>query len=391
MTEVWVTGMSLCSALGTTLPTSWSALLQGKSGVAFHQPFPEIPPHPLGLIGQTPTSVDDLLARAVPEVLADAQLHPSPQVRWGFSVGSSRGYQAELEALIRQQHLGLSWPSPDCWLKVYGQSPGCVIAQQLHLNGPVLAPRAACATGLWVIAQGAELIRTGQCDVVIAGAVDAPITPLTLAGFRQMGALTHTGVYPFDCRRSGFALGEGIGLLLLERKEHAQRRNAQPYGQVLGFGLTNDACYVNAPAPDRYRAIMAIQDCLRRSLLHPAQVDYIHAHGTGTILNDEMEAEMISKLFGHQIAVSSTKGATGHTLGASGAMGAIFSLMALHQQILPPCVGLQDPIYPLRWVIQGQPSSAVQVTLCLSFGFGGQNAAIAFALTTPKSEGKYIS
>jgi 3-oxoacyl-[acyl-carrier-protein] synthase II len=381
MTEVWVTGLSLGSALGPTLLQSWTALLQGKSGISVQQPFLGLPPYPLGLVSDRPMSLNDLLDVALEDVLRDARLSPTPHTGWGVAVGSSRGYQAELEALAYRWHHHQTGPSASEWMLSYGQSPATWVAQRLQVCGPIASPRAACATGLWAIAQGAELIRTGQCDLVVAGAVEAPITPLTLAGFEQMGALAHDGAYPFDQKRSGFVLGEGAGLMILERRDRAEARGARPYGQVLGFGLTCDANHISSPAPDRRGAIAAIQDCLQRSHLEPKQVDFIHAHGTGTRLNDRAEAEMIRSLFSTNVAVSSTKGATGHTLGASGAMGSIFCLMALYRQIVPPCVGLQNPAYSLNLIRKAQNIS-MQVAICFSFGFGGQNAALAFARQT---------
>lgn len=381
MTEVWVTGIGLSSALGPTLLQGWAALLQGKSGISIQQPFLDLPPYPLGLVSDQPTGLNSLLDIALQDVLEDAQLSPSPKTAWGAAVGSSRGYQAELEALAHRWHSHYTNPSASEWMLFYGQSPATRVAQRLQVCGPIVSPRAACATGLWAIAQGVELIRTGQCDVVIAGAADAPITRLTLAGFERMGALAHDGAYPFDQKRDGFVLGEGAGLMILERRDHAEKRGAIPYGQVLGFGLTCDADLINAPTPNRSGAIAALQDCLQRSHLSPKQVDFIHTHGTGTYLNDQAEAEIIQSHFPASVGVSSTKGATGHSLGASGAMGAIFCLMALHHQILPPCVGLQNSAYPLNLIRQAH-SASIQIALCFSFGFGGQNAVLAVASPT---------
>jgi 3-oxoacyl-[acyl-carrier-protein] synthase II len=388
MTNVWVTGMGLCSALGETLTQSWTALVNGKSGILPQQPFVTLPPFPLGMMGKEPAGLDTLLSLALADFLETTHFQPSDDgQRWGVVVGSSRGYQAELERLSCHWHREAVLPSESNWAWLYGQSPAANIAQMLLTQrliepsqmGPVLAPRAACATGLWAIAQGVELIQSGQCDAVIAGAVEAPITPLTLAGFQRMGALAKDGAYPFDQRRSGFVLGEGAALLLLERRESALRRGARPHAQVLGFGLTNDAHHVNAPSQNSAAAIAAIQSCLDRSHLHPDQVDYIHAHGTATQLNDAAEASLIQALFPSKTAVSSTKGATGHTLGASGAIGAAFCVNALYHQQYPPCTGLQQPAYDLNLVLQIQ-NAPMQAALCFSFGFGGQNAAIAFAV-----------
>ncbi|WP_404786496.1 beta-ketoacyl-ACP synthase [Altericista sp. CCNU0014] len=382
-TDVWVTGMSLCSALGPTLAQSWQMLLRGTCGLNAQTPYKDLPSYYLGTIAGGPATLTPLLERALRDVMADARLPEAEgdrrtSARWGFAIGSSRGYQADLE-LLMGEHQGNASDGDARWLHLYGRSPAVEAARQLQRSGPVLSPRAACATGIWAIAQGIELIRSGQCDVVIAGAAEAPITPLTLAGFQNMGALAKTGAFPFDRRRTGFVLGEGAALLVLERRDRAERRGAIPYGRVLGFGLTNDAYHCSAPAPDRIAGLSAVRDCLARSDLRPAQVGYIHAHGTGTALNDEREAAMIRELFPlATTAVSSTKGATGHTLGASGALGSVFCLMALYEQILPPCVGLVQPAYNLDWVLQARPA-ALDAALCLSFGFGGQNAAIAFA------------
>ncbi len=384
-TDVWVTGMSLSSALGSSLDRGWKALLQGNCGIRLKAAYPNLPLYPLGLIADSPTRLLPLLTHTLQDVIANAGLQGLPSkrfstTRWGVAVGSSRGYQADLEGLMRQG----SGCDLSAWMQIYGQSPAGQVAQQLGYAGAILSPRAACATGIWAIAQGIELIQTGQCDVVIAGAAEAPITPLTLAGFQKMGALATTGAFPFDQHRTGFALAEGAALLVLERRDHAQRRGARPYGQVLGFGLTNDAYHCSAPDPDWTTAKSAVQDCLTRSQLLPRQVGYIHAHGTGTALNDAREAAMIQEIFPESTAVSSTKGATGHTLGASGALGAVFCLMALYEQILPPCVGLSAPAYDLNWVLQARPSAALDAALCFSFGFGGQNAAIAFTRIPPQ-------
>jgi 3-oxoacyl-[acyl-carrier-protein] synthase II len=379
MTDVWVTGMGLCSALGKTLTQSWSALVRTQSGILLQQPFKTLPPFPLAMMGEQPAELDRLLNAALTDLLQTTQTQPSDCKHWGVAVGSSRGYQAEFEQLAERWHREAALPSASNWHWLYGQSPAAHVAQKLGIAGPVLAPRAACATGLWAIAQGVELIRSGQCDAVITGAAEAPITPLTLAGFQRMGALAKDGAYPFDRRRQGFVLGEGAALLLLERREFAEQRGTRPYAQVLGFGLTNDAHHVNAPSQNLDAAIAAIRSCLTRSDLHPDQVDYIHAHGTATRLNDAAEALLIQSLFPRRAAISSTKGATGHTLGASGAIGAAFCASALHHQQYPPCTGIQQPAYDLNLVLQSQ-KAPMKTALCLSFGFGGQNAAIAFAV-----------
>lgn len=380
MVKVCVTGIGLISALGGSLEDSWQNLLAGKSGIRLHQPFPEIKPLPLGLIAQQPSELAMLTQMVVTSALQDAGL-VTPLADCAVVIGSSRSYQSSWERLARQMSEdGENFPVSDFgnWLDILPHINAIAAARQIGASGIVLAPMAACATGIWSIAQAALLIQTGQCQQAIAGAVEAPITPLTLAGFQQMGALAKTGAYPFDLHREGLVLSEGAAVFVLESAELAKQRQAKVYGEILGFGLTNDAYHSNSPEPEGKSAIAAIKQCLERSCLTPNDIDYIHAHGTATQLNDQMESMVIQRLFPQGVAVSSTKGSTGHTLGASGALGVAFSLMALKHQILPPCVGLQQPEFDLEIVTAARLSKIRQV-LCLSFGFGGQNTAIAVA------------
>ncbi|MEH2023679.1 beta-ketoacyl-ACP synthase [Nostoc sp.] len=380
MVKVCVTGIGLISALGGSLEDSWRNLIAGKSGIRLHQPFPELIPLPLGLIAQQPSELTMLTQMVVASALQDSGLVPDA-ADCAVVIGSSRSYQASWEILARQMHSDAeNFPvsSFGNWLNTLPHINAIAAARQIGASGIVLAPMAACATGIWSIAQAALLIQTGQCQQAIAGAVEAPITPLTLAGFQQMGALAKTGAYPFDLHREGLVLGEGAAVFVLESAELAKQRQAKVYGEILGFGLTNDAYHSNSPEPEGKSAIAAIKQCLERSCLVPSDIDYIHAHGTATQLNDQMESMIIQRLFPQGVAVSSTKGSTGHTLGASGALGVAFSLMALKHQILPPCVGLQQPEFDLDIVTAARLSKIRQV-LCLSFGFGGQNAAIALA------------
>ncbi|MDZ8064499.1 MAG: beta-ketoacyl-ACP synthase [Nostoc sp. DedQUE08] len=379
MVKIVVTGIGLVSALGGSLEDSWRNLIAGKSGIRLHQPFPELTPLPLGLINQQPSELTRLTRMVVASALQDSGL-VTPLADCAVVIGSSRSYQASWEMLARQMYNANHFPisSFGNWLDTLPHLNAIAAARQIGASGIVLAPMTACATGIWSIAQAAMLIQTGQCQQAIAGAVEAPITPLTLAGFQQMGALAKTGAYPFDLHREGLVLGEGAAVFVLESAEFAKQRQAKVYGEILGFGLTNDAYHSNSPEPEGKSAIAAIKQCLERSCLLPGDIDYIHAHGTATQLNDQMESMVIQCLFPQGVAVSSTKGSTGHTLGASGALGVAFSLMALKHQILPPCLGLQQPEFDLDIVTAARLSKIRQV-LCLSFGFGGQNAAIALA------------
>ena len=375
--EVVVTGIGLISSLGKSWD-SWQQLIQGKSGIKLRQPFLELAPRPLALIDEQPAELTKLTRLVVASALKDAGLAP-PLPDCGVVIGSSRSQQATWELLARQMYesnLAEAKVDLEQWLDTLPHMNAIAAARQIQSRSLVLAPMNACATGIWAIAQAVELVKTGQCQRVIAGAVEAPITPLTLAGFKQMGALASTGAYPFDRRREGLVLGEGAAVLVLESAELAQQRDAKVYGQVLGFGLTSDAYHANSPEPGGRSAIAAVKQCLDRSHLSPTDIDYIHAHGTATRLNDQHEAQLIQYLFPQGIPVSSTKGATGHTLGASGALGAAFCLMALQEQIIPPCVGLQTPEFDLD-LVTAPRQAEIKHVLCLSFGFGGQNAVIA--------------
>lgn len=367
---VVVTGLGLISALGQSTVNTWQQLLSSNCAIALRQPFPEIPLCPLAMLGKRPSRLDALLWQATEMALSDAEL-PAMLPDCGVVVGSSRGHQALWEQFLSHQEI-------DDWISSLPHMGAIAVARKMGCRGPVLAPMAACATGLWAIAQGADLIRTGQCDRVLVGAGEAAITPLALTGFQQMRALAQTGCYPFDQQREGLVLGEGAAVLVLETASTARARSARIYGAVLGAGLTADANHVTAPdAASHQGGRDAITTCLHRSGLLPEDIDFIHAHGTGTRLNDAYETTLIQEVFPPQVWVTSTKGATGHTLGASGAIGAVVTLLALHHQILPPCVGLQTPAFDLNLVRQAQAANLANA-LCFSFGFGGQNAVIAF-------------
>lgn len=368
--DIAITGIGLRSVLGN-LTESWQNLIQGNSGIQIKQPFPTFSPIPLAMIGYSPLSLGKMVQMTVQDALEDAQL-VAPLKNCGVAIGSSRGCQGLWEQFASPPYLTSDW------LETLPHQGAILTARQIGSQEIVLAPMAACATGILALSQGCELIQQGRCERVIAGAVEVPITPLTLAGFQQMGALAKTGCYPFDQNREGLVLGEGGAVFVLESVELAQKRGAKIYGTIKGWGFTCDASHVSAPAEDNHSATLAIQHCLERSDLTPNDIQFIHAHGTGTQLNDRREAALIQAIFPEQVAVSSTKGATGHTLGASGALAIAFSLMALHSQILPPCVGLNHSDFGLNFVKYSQ-SARINHALCLSFGFGGQNAAIALS------------
>ncbi|MGF1673270.1 MAG: beta-ketoacyl-ACP synthase [Rivularia sp. (in: cyanobacteria)] len=384
MNRVVVTGIGLISALGNTLEDSWRCLIAGESGIKLYQPFPELRTRPMGLIDNQPAELRILTQKAVTSALQDASLVP-PLPDCGVVIGSSRGYQAELEKMAKWMYqdkienfsppLSLS-PSPHLpFLPSLPHMNAIATAKLVGATGIVLAPMAACATGIWALFQGFNLIQSGRCQRVVAGAVEAPITPLTITGFDQMGALAKTGAYPFDVNREGLVLGEGAAVFVLESAELARQRGVKIYGEIFGFGLTSDAYHANKPDPGGKGAISAIRQCLHRADISVEDIDYIHAHGTATQMNDQIESLVIQSIFEQNVAVSSTKGATGHTVGASGALGVAFSLMSLQEQILPPCVGLRESEFDLNLVREARHSK-IRRAMCFSFGFGGQNAVV---------------
>lgn len=389
--QVVVTGIGLISCLGN-LTQTWHNINTLQSGIRIEQPFGNIPPLPLGLIHSQPINLDVLTSLIIKQTLQDANLTP-PLPDCGVVIGSSRGCQATWELFIRQSAFG-TWhlesnqqvskqmPNIQClipkihWLDTLPSKPAQITARYLQSQSYVSAPMSACSTGINAIIQGYQLIQQGLCSRVIVGGVEAAITPLTIAGFAQMGALAQTGCYPFDQNREGFVLGEGGAMLILESQELAIGRNAKIYGQILGWGMNCDAFHLSTPENTGYTAMSAIKQCLAQADLTPQDIDYIHAHGTATKLNDAREAKIIEHLFSHPVYVSSTKGATGHTLGASSAIATALSLMSIKEQQLLPNMGLTNSEFKLN-LVRKSDKTRLNKVLCFSFGFGGQNAILA--------------
>lgn len=372
------------TAIGQDHPTTWANLLAGKSGIklACRTPFTDTP-IPLAIVDRLSTGESSqpraqrLVLQAVAEAIADAGLVlPLPDC--GIVIGSSRSNQLELEAALSGD---LSKPE-FAWLSLLPGSIASVVAAHVQTQSVVLSPMAACATGNWAIAQAYEAIQMGQCDRAIAAAVDAPITPLSIAGFHQIGAMARTGLYPFSREREGLVLGEGAAAIVMEserslyqRQQNLERINS--YGEVLGFGITNDAWHPTSPDPQHSQAERAIQTCLDRVGIFTRDVNHLNLHGTGTQRNDAAEAALVSRVFPHAPFVSATKGATGHVLGATGMIEAIFCLLSLQQQVLPPCTGMRSPDFDLNFT-RATRRAELEIALNLSFGFGGQNAVVAF-------------
>ncbi|MEN9218685.1 MAG: beta-ketoacyl-ACP synthase [Gloeomargarita sp. DG_2_bins_126] len=360
-----VVAMGLVSPLGKDKHTGWQNLLAGYCPIKIQQPFAHLPPMPLALIANRPSDPTTLLLTALTEALQESgwQL---PLEDCGVVIGSSRGEQALWEQWLTGQRQDLQ-----TWLAHLPGSFARTVAAKVGANRWVAAPMAACATAMWAVAIGMEWLRQGQCARVIVGAVDAAITPLTLAGFMQMGALAKEGCFPFDRKRQGLVLGEAAGVILLEKPSHAQKK----YGSILGWGCTCDAENPVIPGADMTAALTAIQNCFQCSHVTLNDCHAVHTHGTGTRRNDDREMQMIHHCFPKPVYLLATKGATGHTLGAAGMVNIIFSLLALREQVLPPCVGLSDPDFGGNFV-RVKRQAKCNAILNLSFGFGGQNGAI---------------
>jgi 3-oxoacyl-[acyl-carrier-protein] synthase II len=247
----------------------------------------------------------------------------------------------------------------------------------------------ACASSTNAIGEAFRTIRNGHADVIITGGSEAPITPLALAGFCSMKALStnnhepKAACRPFDLNRDGFVMGEGSGIMVLESYEHATNRGARILAEIAGYGSTSDAYHITAPAPNGEGGARAMKEALKDANMSPTDIDYINAHGTSTPYNDKFETDAIKAVFGSiakKLPISSTKSMTGHLLGAAGAIEAILSIKAIEDQFLPPTINYNtpDPECDLDYVPNKGRKSKVEVTLSNSFGFGGQNATIIF-------------
>jgi 3-oxoacyl-[acyl-carrier-protein] synthase II len=249
----------------------------------------------------------------------------------------------------------------------------------LGLQGPNLSPATACAAGAHAIIQGAQLIEDDEADVAIVGGAEAPICAVGIASFAAMRALSTTGCKPFSLLRDGFVLGEGGAALILEEREAALQRGAMIYAELVGFGQSGDGFHLTAPSEDGEGCLRAMKQALRRAGVAPEEVEYLNAHATGTKAGDLAEARAIATLFGLQTWVSSTKGATGHLLGAAGALEAVFTVLALQQGQLPPNLFADtlDPACQVLVATSPQPIGR-DFALSNSMGFGGTNASLLF-------------
>jgi 3-oxoacyl-[acyl-carrier-protein] synthase II len=299
----------------------------------------------------------------------------------GTGVGGLITLQEQCTSFLANGERGVS---PNFVPMMMPNAAAGAVAIRHGLHGPGFSVASACATGAHAIGEGMRMIERGTADVVVAGGTEAALTSLCIAAFRRMGALSSDGVSrPFDARRDGFVMGEGAGVLILEREEHAQARGATVYGRIVGYGASNDAFDMVQPDELGAGALIAMRAALADAGADPDEVGFISAHGTGTPINDRIETLAIRTLFGADAPpISSTKSAIGHLLGAAGSTEALVCIEALRRKLLPPTINYAepDPECDLDYLVEGaREAPNVRLALSNSFGFGGQNACLAIA------------
>jgi 3-oxoacyl-[acyl-carrier-protein] synthase II len=399
--------MGMVSPLGTGVEKTWQALIQGKSGVAGITKF-----DPTGFDTQIAAEVKDFVPEnfmdkkelrrtdifiqyamaSATMALEDSQLKitPANADRVGVVVGAGLGGLTTIEfyhkVLLEK---GPSRISPFFIpMLIVNEAPG-QISMRFGAKGPNTSVVTACATGNHNIGDAWRIIERGDADAVIAGGVEATITPLAVSGFNAMKALStrnqepEKASRPFDKNRDGFVIGEGSGIIILEELQQALDRGAKIYAEIIGYGLTGDAYHITAPAPEGEGAARCMAMTLKSAGIQPEEVDYINAHGTSTEYNDLYETMAIKTVFkehAKKLAISSTKSMIGHLLGGAGGVEAIFTILTICQGIIPPTINYQtpDPGCDLDYVPNIARKAEVRVALSNSFGFGGTNAVLAF-------------
>jgi len=407
MTRVVVTGLGAITPLGNDIRSTWKALLKGKSGIGHitrfdasdfgeaiagevkdFQPEKLVSPKTLRHMDR----YSQLAAVASLEALADAGLSTigglGPEA--GVVFAGSGGYHLIDDQYRTIAERGPQRTSPFFLANMLPDSASGHIAILTGAMGPNMAVVSACATGASAVGEASEIIRRGDAEVMIAGGAEAPLTRMLYAAFSALRAIASPGddpskaCKPFDRRRDGFVIAEGAGALILESLEHAEARGARVYAELSGYGASNDAFDMVASEESGRGPALAMEMALRKAKIEPTKVGYVNAHGTGTPLNDRVETVALKRVFGkhaYHFAVSATKSMTGHLMGAAGAVEAIFSVLALHEQILPPTAHYEepDPDCDLDYVPQkARPVSGLEAVLSNSIGLGGHNAALLF-------------
>jgi 3-oxoacyl-[acyl-carrier-protein] synthase II len=415
MRRVVVTGLGMLTPLGCGVETSWAAVIGSRSGIGAITDFQAddltcriAGTLPKGSKREGKYSPDDWMepkesrkvdpfivyaVAAADQALDDAGWHPEgrdDQIATGVLIGSGiGGLQGIEEASLTLRDRGPRRISP---FFIPGRLINLASGQvsiRHGLRGPNHAVVTACSTGAHAIGDASRLIALGDADVMVAGGTESPVSRLAVAGFAACKALsTHfndrptEASRPYDRDRDGFVMGEGAGVVVLEEREHALARGAKIYGEVVGYGLSGDAHHITAPAEDGDGAERCMRMAMKRADIKADDIDYINAHGTSTMA-DEIELHAVERVVGNaagKISMSSTKSATGHLLGAAGAVEAIFSLLAIRDNIAPPTLNLDNPsvVTAIDLVPHTARKRQIDVALSNSFGFGGTNASLVF-------------
>lgn len=403
--RVVITGMGIFCPTGNTVAEAWANAKAGRSGIGpitlydssltANKIAGEVKDfNPELIMGKKDARRSDrcthLAVAASQQALQDSGIVVDETNRddIGCIIGSGiGGIQSFAETVMDMANKGHRGVSPLAIPKILIDSASGRVSLELGLRGPNMNITTACATGNNCIGEAAEIIRRGQAEVMLAGASEAAIVPLAIAGFNNMKALTgrndepEKASRPFDKDRDGFIPAEGAATLVLESLEHAQARGARIYGEVLGYGHTSDAYHPTAPIETGEGAALAMKKAIKDAGLKPEDIDYINAHGTSTSLNDAAETKAIKTALGehaYNVPISSTKSVTGHALGAAGTIEAVFCLMALCDQFVPPTINLDnpDPDCDLNYVPHVGEARSLQYVMSNGFGFGGHNAVI---------------
>jgi 3-oxoacyl-[acyl-carrier-protein] synthase II len=415
MRRVVITGMGLVTPLGCGVKTTWDNLIASKSGLSAITRI-DVSDIPARIAGQVPRGLDagqfnadnyievkeqkkmddfiHFAFGAATEAVEDAgiaSLDEEAKLRTGVMIGSGiGGLNAIEETVLLMKEKGPRRVSPFF-------IPACLInlasgqvSIKYGFKGPNHAVVTACSTGAHAIGDASRLIQFGDADIMVAGGAEATICRIGLAGFAAARALSTSyndtpekASRPWDKGRDGFVMGEGAGVLVLEEYEHAKKRGAKIYAEIVGYGLSGDAYHITAPAPGGDGGFRAMQAALKRAGLNPSDIDYVNAHGTSTPLGDEIELGAVKRLFGdaaNTISMSSTKSAIGHLLGAAGAVEAAFAVLSIVHNTVPPTLNLDDPSEgcDIDLVPHTAKQRTVNAALSNSFGFGGTNASVVF-------------
>ncbi len=414
MRQVVITGLGMVTPLACGVEPTWQRLIAGQSGASRIEKF-DVSDMPCRIACSIPLGdgsdgtfnpdiwmepkeqrkVDPFILYAMcaaRQALDDAGWRPEAyqdQIATGVMIGSGiGGIEGIAETAIVLKERGPRRVSPFFIPgRIINLAAGYV-SIEFGLKGPNHAVVTACSTGSHAIGDASRLIALGDADVMVAGGTESPVNRISLAGFAAVRALSTDfndeptrASRPYDRDRDGFVMGEGAGVVVLEEYEHAMNRGARIYAEVIGYGMSGDAYHITAPAPDGDGALRCMKAAMRRAEISASDLDYINAHGTSTPLGDEIELEAVHRLAGNaadRISMSSTKSATGHLLGAAGAVEAIFSVLAIRDNIVPPTINLDNPSVETRinLVPHRAQERTVDVALSNSFGFGGTNASL---------------